>query len=62
VNIADLIAELSRYPGHMPVKVVLSEVITLTELGEFDGPLCDEDSIIAAEVVHKGDHILIRSA
>lgn len=61
MSVADLIAELKQFPQHLPVKVVLSEVIHFGELGEWSEKLCDDDAIAAYEVRNMGGHVLIRS-
>lgn len=66
MNNGDLIDELSRYPRHLPVKVVLSEICGGGDAQEIndDAPpikLCKEDAIEAAFVTHEGAFLLIES-
>ena len=60
---AELIAELSRYPSHVPVKVLLSEVIPFSPETGSEAPimLCPEDAIEADTVIYEGAFILIES-
>ena len=59
MNASQLIEELKRLPGHLPVRVCLSEVVL-----DGDGILMlssDCDAIEADVVIHEGNHILIES-
>lgn len=63
MSVADLIAELTQYPPHLPVRVVLSEVVMLPQEGgdPYRQPLTKDDAIEADNVRHEGNHILIES-
>lgn len=63
MNVRDLIDELSRLPPHLPVKVLLSEVIMLPQEGgePYEVTLSAEDAIEADRVRYEGNHILIES-
>jgi hypothetical protein len=66
MNNGDLIDELSRYPRHLPVKVVISEIYGAQDLaGDFNDEyrieLNREDAIEAEAVVHEGAFLLIES-
>lgn len=53
-----LISELGRLPAHLPVRVCLSHVIYQDSSIELS-PDCH--SILAAAVIHEGNHVLIES-
>lgn len=57
VNVADLIAELSKYPAYLPVKVLLSSVV----VGGDHEPLSEGDALEADVVRPGGNHVLIVS-
>lgn len=61
MNVADLIAELSKYPDHLPVKVLLSTVIISGDHEPYEEPLCENDAIEAEVVRPGGNHVLIVS-
>jgi hypothetical protein len=62
VTVADLIAELQRYPGHLPVKVAISEVACPNESGDIRFHFLTRDDAIEAEaVVFEGTHVLLES-
>lgn len=63
---SDLIAELQRYPGHLPVKILLSEVIGGNDdSGNFNDELVQvltpADAIEADRVIFEGTYLLIES-
>ena len=57
---AEVIAELMKFPPHMPVKVVTSECYFADESGESQITLCEEDATEADYVRYQGNHILIQ--
>lgn len=62
MTVSDLIAELQRYPGHLPVKLLLSEV--MYQPGETDARsiyLTDMDAIEADVVRFEGTFVLVES-
>lgn len=57
---AEIIAELQKFPPHLPVRVVTTEVYHADELGESQITLCEEDATEADFVSYQGTHILIQ--
>ncbi len=56
---AQLVEELQKLPGYLPVKVVLSEVYLIHN--DSMERLCKDDAIEADTVRHEGQFILIES-
>lgn len=63
MSVADLIEELKKYPPHIPVKVLLSSVITGPESGgePVQINLGPEEALEAGAVIFEGNHVLIES-
>jgi methanogenic corrinoid protein MtbC1 len=65
MNVEQVIEELSKYPRHLPVKVLLSEVYGGYVDGQFNDEicmdLCPEDAIEADYVRYEGQFVLIES-
>ena len=65
MNVREVIEELSKYPQHLPVKVLLSEVYGGYCDGQFVDDLvmdlCPEDAIEADYVRYEGQFVLIES-
>jgi hypothetical protein len=66
MTVADLIDELKRQPGYLPVKVVLTEIYgCYDDTGKFRDDkamvLSPEDAIEADVVRHEGQFVLIQS-
>lgn len=59
MTIADLIAELQRLPQHLPVRVLMSSIITITEFGEDEIRPSDAEAIPATEVKYEGGHVTV---
>ena len=68
MTIAELMEHLTRYPSHLPVKILLSEV--LVQDTDTNGKatsdfypliLCESDAIEADRVLFNGNHVLIES-
>lgn len=60
MTVADLIAELQKYPPHKPVRVRIDSFVSDTEVGEVIvlGP---EWAIEAIAVVYEGSHVSIEA-
>ncbi len=59
MTVADLIAELQRYPAQKPVRIVMSEVFFRDENGESMIPVAPDEAEEADRVSHEGAYILI---
>lgn len=64
MTVGDILADLARYPRHLPVKLVMYEIYHGPESG---APLqrieaTKEDAMPASNIRFEGDHILIESA
>lgn len=61
MNVSDLIAELQRLPQHLPVKVLLDSVTTISaEHGYDDQTLTEADALPADQVLRCGGYVLIK--
>lgn len=61
MTVAELIADLSRYPRHLPVTAVLGTVYIADESGEAMIDLGVEDSLEVTEARHEGNQILLKA-
>ena len=59
MTVADVIAELQRYPQHLPVRVLVSSVIVCDETGEGEIHLSEFDATEATDVRFEGGHVLV---
>lgn len=61
MSVSDLMAELSKYPGYMPVRVLLSTVTICGDHEPKEEPLGEWDALEAEVVRPGGNHVLIVS-
>lgn len=61
MTVAELIQELQAYPAAKQVKVMLSSVAMVDEMGDHEIGLNDDDAMDADRVLSMGSHVLIRS-
>jgi hypothetical protein len=59
MRVEQLIEELSRLPGHLPVTAVLGEVYIADESGGAMVTLCHEDSLEVTDVRNEGNQVLL---
>lgn len=60
MTVSEVIAELQRWPGHLPVLVLMSEVwMTSPERGDDFVKLSDGEAIDATDVRYEGSYVVV---